>query len=196
MTTTQRLRGSSRAHPCPVCGRNTDDKCRIGAEVVFCYCGERFAPPPGLRPGDTITIDGNLWAVVALDAGYAGNSVAFRPHQPKPGAPPHSPRRARRRATITLKTLHADWKRLRARVHAAYGTLDPEQLTLAEIRRDAAIIAAALTTANNLLPALRRARRDLSAVARLIGPTVIWQKALTYQNASITAWQRHYLGSR
>lgn len=75
--------GSSRRHPCPVCGRNTDGKCRRSAELLSCWHGSRFQPPAGLRLGDVLTIKGRDWAVVALAGGFGGNSLILAPHQPR-----------------------------------------------------------------------------------------------------------------
>ena len=196
MTPSARFRGSSRQHPCPVCSRTTDDKCRASDELILCYVGDMFAPPPGLKPGDTITIDGKLWAVVALDAGFAGNSVAFRPDKPRPGAPPCNPRRVRHRAAVTLTTLHRHWLALRSRVHLSFAILDPECLTLDELRRDAAIVAATLASADELLVRMRAARRDVPRVSQLIAPVMVWRRQLHYLHAAITAWDQHYLGTK
>jgi hypothetical protein len=74
--------GSSRRHPCPVCGRNTDDKCRRQPELISCYWGSRFHPPAGLRVRDVLRVDGADWAVVALAGGFSGNSLILCPHRP------------------------------------------------------------------------------------------------------------------
>ncbi len=75
--------GSSRRNPCPLCGRDTDDKCRRQADLISCWHGSRFHPPAGLRLGDVLTLEGRDWAVVALAGGFGGNSLNLRPHRPR-----------------------------------------------------------------------------------------------------------------
>jgi hypothetical protein len=80
--TGSRWAGSSRRNPCPVCGRNTDDKCRRQPELISCWHGSRFHPPTGLRVRDVLRVDGADWAVVALAGGYGNNSMVLAPHRP------------------------------------------------------------------------------------------------------------------
>jgi hypothetical protein len=74
--------GSSRRNPCPVCGRNTDDKCRRQPQLLSCWHGSRFHPPAGLHLGGVLRVDGADWAVVALAGGYGNNSMVLAPHRP------------------------------------------------------------------------------------------------------------------
>ncbi len=75
--------GSSSRNPCPICGRNTDGKCRRSAELLSCWHGSTFHPPAGLHLGDVLRVDGGDWAVVALEGGFGGNSLILAPHQPR-----------------------------------------------------------------------------------------------------------------
>lgn len=68
---------SSRNSPCPVCDRNTDDKCRWSDEFVLCYNGDSFAPPEFLRIGDKIRIDNKPFALCSTNSGFASNSYCF-----------------------------------------------------------------------------------------------------------------------
>ena len=61
---------SSKANPCPCCGRTKDTDCRFDDEVILCHNGSTSGPPSHLRIGDTITIQGRPWALVKTDAGY------------------------------------------------------------------------------------------------------------------------------
>ncbi|MEA5414839.1 hypothetical protein [Synechococcus sp. BA-132 BA5] len=74
--------GSSSRQPCPVCGRNTDDKCRRQPELLSCWHGSRFHPPAGLHLGGVLRVDGADWFVVALAGGYGNNSMVLAPHRP------------------------------------------------------------------------------------------------------------------
>jgi hypothetical protein len=75
------LNHSSRKDPCPVCGRDRDDKCRWNDNFIFCYRGDKFSPPD-LRVGQVLEVAG--WprlAVVAVQGGFAGGSVVLAPDE-------------------------------------------------------------------------------------------------------------------
>jgi hypothetical protein len=73
---------SSKARPCPVCGRDSDGDCRITPEGdrVLCHYGSTFSPPTGLKKG-TITVgrDGGAWAFIGDTE--SGRCAQFKPHQ-------------------------------------------------------------------------------------------------------------------
>ncbi len=96
-----RWTGSSRRSPCPVCGRNTDGKCRRQADLISCWHGSRFHPPAGLRLRDVLTVEGRDWAVVNLSGGFGSNSLILAPHQPRSRSNPG------RRRTISLRPRRA-----------------------------------------------------------------------------------------
>lgn len=68
---------SSRNTPCPICHRNTDDKCRWNDEFILCYDGDSFAPPQHLRVGDKVKIGAETFALCSTLSGFAGNSHCF-----------------------------------------------------------------------------------------------------------------------
>lgn len=68
---------SSKNNPCPVCGRNTDDKCRWSDEFILCYDGDSFAPPAHLSVGDKIKIKSETYALCSVLSGFAGSSHCF-----------------------------------------------------------------------------------------------------------------------
>lgn len=71
------MQHSSRRNPCPVCGRNIDDKCRWSNTRIYCYAGDSFSPPSFLRIGDKIKIAGEQWRLFSLSSGFSQNSYAF-----------------------------------------------------------------------------------------------------------------------
>lgn len=78
------LTRSSKANPCPICGRSKDGDCRIGAESVLCWHGNSHHPPAGLRSGDLVTgTDRVQWAYTGNAEGWAH----FTRHKPRVGAP-------------------------------------------------------------------------------------------------------------
>ena len=73
---------SKRNNPCPVCGRNKDSDCRWDDDVIFCHNGTNFAPPDHLKVGDTLTLDGVVWALVKTNSGHTGLCHVFKLNRP------------------------------------------------------------------------------------------------------------------
>lgn len=71
------MNNSSRNTPCPICHRNTDDKCRWNDEFILCYDGDSFAPPQHLRVGDKIKVNAETFALCSTLSGFAGSSHCF-----------------------------------------------------------------------------------------------------------------------
>jgi len=71
------MKHSSRRESCPICGRNTDDKCRWNDEMIFCYDGTSFAPPQYLKLGDKVKVGLDSYALFSQACGFANNSYGF-----------------------------------------------------------------------------------------------------------------------
>jgi hypothetical protein len=71
------MKHSSRREPCPICGRNTDDKCRWNDEMIFCYDGTSFAPPQHFKLGDKVKVGLDSYALFSQACVFAGNSYGF-----------------------------------------------------------------------------------------------------------------------
>ena len=67
---------SGKNDPCPICGRDTDDKCRWNDNFYFCYHGSIFGPPD-VPPGGTIEANGLSLACLTQQGGFAGASAVF-----------------------------------------------------------------------------------------------------------------------
>lgn len=99
---------SSRRHPCPICGRDSDGDCRVTADGsrAICHYGSRFAPPAGLKPGDVIDgQDGQRWAFTGDTSD--GRAAHFTPDKPREAAPyrPTATGPARKAATPSAPVL-------------------------------------------------------------------------------------------
>ena len=80
---------SSKANPCPVCGRNTDRDCETRSDgLVFCHRGATFAPPPEARLKSDVVpgADGQQW--VFLGDSKLGKAM-FKPDEPRAKGQPH-----------------------------------------------------------------------------------------------------------
>ena len=68
----------TRAVKTPVsCSRNTDSKCRWSETTITCYPGQSFGPRVH-TPGDTINVNGVLWALVRKNGGFSGQHYVFK----------------------------------------------------------------------------------------------------------------------
>jgi len=71
------MKHSSRRNPCPICGRDKDDKCRWNDEFILCYAGNSFAPPGYLKIGDRVKVNEQSFALCSESSGFAGASYCF-----------------------------------------------------------------------------------------------------------------------
>jgi hypothetical protein len=71
------MKHSSRRNPCPICGRDKDDKCRWNDEFILCYAGNTFSPPGYLKVGDRVKVNQQTYALCSESSGFAGNSYCF-----------------------------------------------------------------------------------------------------------------------
>jgi hypothetical protein len=71
------MKHSSRHNPCPICGRDKDDKCRWNDEFILCYAGNTFSPPGYLKVGDRVKVNQQTYALCSESSGFAGNSYCF-----------------------------------------------------------------------------------------------------------------------
>jgi hypothetical protein len=75
------MKSSGRRNPCPVCGRDKDDKCRWNDEIILCWQGDSFSPPQNLKKGQTLDVPGRgCMAVLGVDVGVGGSSLLLGPH--------------------------------------------------------------------------------------------------------------------
>ena len=113
---------SSRKNPCPVCARDTDDKCRWSDEFILCYQGSRFHPPD-YRLGEVVHLpDWPEMACTSLSAGFSGQHLLLTPNRPLEGHTSTSQedreerlrqvRQARAEAERKIKTIRAILRKL------------------------------------------------------------------------------------
>jgi len=73
------------AKPCPICGRDLDDKCRITADETFiqCHIGDTFMPPALTRGARLKGFDGQHWKQTGKTSNVYGDAVGFKLVQDK-----------------------------------------------------------------------------------------------------------------
>ena len=67
------------SNPCPICGRNIDEKCRMHQDQSFiqCHIGDTYMPPSG-KTGDVIKgSDGQLWLQRNKTSNVYGDAVGY-----------------------------------------------------------------------------------------------------------------------
>lgn len=186
---------SSKRNPCPLCGRDTDDKCRRSDGSIHCYRGERFSPPADLRLGEVLEIEGGRWAVTALAGGFSGAHVVLRPDRGREQFRPVQ-REARRREAVVLEPLLLDlFRRCRQWVQAALGIPEFVHSTLEEIREARVIVTTAAEALAELRQPLLEAKRERPELGRLLHAVDLWAKEVGYQRADLEHFWRRQLGT-
>ena len=186
---------SSKRNPCPVCGRDSDDKCRRSDELLSCYWGERFAPPAGLKLGQVLDIEGRHWAVMNLSGGFAGNSLILRPHVDQHDFKPAQRQQRQREAAVLAPALREVFGKVRAYVHASLAVLELEQATADELRRDQQLLAATRRHLQELRAPLVLARREDPSLARMVSAVDHWLRLVSFQAADMESFNRWMLGT-
>lgn len=76
------LKPSSKANPCPICGRTKDGDCRTRDGLAICHRGSTHQPPEGLQAGDVVDgNDGQRWAFTGDTAD--GRAATFTIDKPR-----------------------------------------------------------------------------------------------------------------
>jgi len=68
------------ANPCPICGRDLDDKCRISADGTFvqCHLGDTFSPPQSQKGKLLKGHDGQYWKQKGETSNVFGPAIGFQ----------------------------------------------------------------------------------------------------------------------
>ncbi len=190
-----RLKRSGPRHPCPACGRVKDADCAWGEEIILCHQGKDPRPTDSMRPGQTIKLKGQVWALIRTNAGHSGCADLLRPHR---GGQIKFESKTERLAFERVINAAEDRLKLQrlAFLKAASvvrGHRDPYWQTLEELNecqeREEEAIAMGVTLQQETTAVKRHSRRreDTKAIAVLI-------KELGYQAAHTRAWRKNQLG--
>ncbi len=191
------MKSSGRNQPCPACQRTKDSDCRWNDETILCHTGTDF------KSGDTITIDGAVWAFIHHNGGFSGSAAVFKPHRERSRdqwrrdiqrRTPRSPSEL-----ISIQTQGTQWADAIEEFHAAFQlawdipdlySASPDQLQAAS---------AAITDAQARAAALRphlshiwREHKDLEQLHRLRIESNL--KSLGYIAEDLRQFQQNELG--
>lgn len=190
-----RWQSSSRRQPCPICSRNTDDKCRWQQDLIACHQGDRFSPPAGLRVGDVVTVQGSPWAVVKVDAGFSGQAVLFRPHVDRNWFTPAEQRRERKVQAALLPTLQELFSRCRACVQLCLAMPELERCTVPQLQAELAHAKATVANLTALHGPLVKARREAPEMGRFVKAIDHWLELVSHQLEDVERFLRVQLGT-
>lgn len=190
-----RWQSSGRRQACPICSRNTDDKCRWRDELIACHAGDRFGPPAGLRLGDVLNVQGAPWAVVGLNGGFSGQAVLFRPHVDRHSFSPQQQRREARVQAALVPTLEALFAWCRRCVQLCLAMPPLEGCTLKQIQAEISHARSTLENLVDLRGPLVRARREAPGLSRFVGAVDHWIRLITHQAQDLERFLRCELGT-
>lgn len=185
-------------NPCPCCARTKGDYCRWDSERILCYQGKTCGPPADLKVGQTIDIEGETWALVKTQCGFAGNSCLFVHHDPSTGpVQPQSPE-ALRRQTVALMLQRDQFETDADLAATALRHVEelPEFNTLppAQIREALDLCSGAQILFTDLLVRCRRLRRTSPDIGGVASQLQDGLRAIRYQAKDLHQfWHRQLL---
>lgn len=190
------MKHSSRHQPCPVCGRNTDDKCRWNDAKIFCFYGDSFRPPNSLRVGDTAVAFGKPWRLVRVDGGFSGGSYMFAPYEEQENFRRFTPQQAReerlRQQEISRKVKER-FSLLRKSIYRCCSLGSYEEMNLQDLRDVRILIVDAYNECEDLIKTINSNRAAVQQSGKLVSVLNEWRKAIGYQKDDLFRFVRAYL---
>lgn len=191
------MKHSSRKEPCPICSRDKDDKCRWNDFNIFCYYGNSFHPPSGLRLGDFIEAFGRRWKLVKLDGGFSGGSYIFATasdREPARRQTREEREHYRKQIDFVSHKSKKMFSELRKKVHQCCALPDFHAMNSDEIRKASLLLQLTVDDCDAALKFVYRNRRLISDFAKLRTAYMIWQKSMRYQKKSFDFFVLDCLG--
>ena len=166
--------------------------------MIFCHQGTTNGPPEGLRIGDVINVEGNPWALVGVDSGFASAAYQFRPQRERELLKVNLKLPPRRSVPLNTELVQEAFDAMRAAMDTPEFThSDPD-----ELRRSFALIERAWELSNALVMHLNRCHRHEPdperkvRLAKQIDIAIQATKQVLYQRRDALHFCRHYLGER
>lgn len=188
-------KSSKRSAPCPICGRDIDNKCRWSEGIIACHQGDRFGPPSGLRLGDVLEIQGRRWAVCSLSGGFAKAAVIFRPHTDRREFTPRQRRQRMREQAVLEPVLLRLFDRCREQFQTCLGMPELVFLKADEILAELDHARATFRNLTALRQEMVKARRESPGLARYVKALDRWLKLTRYQLRDVEVFMRIHLGT-
>jgi hypothetical protein len=189
------MQHSSRTNPCPVCLRDTDDKCRISDDMIFCYYGDSFHPPAHLEIGDKINVNGATWRLTSLEAGFSDNSYLFtRCIEEAAAIAGLRDRRQKRNGTIKTVAWQPEFKKTRKLLHKALSVPEFERLNIDGLEAGRDATEEALEECENLLLKISAYKSRMILKKNTVLALRYWRKILQFRLRDFAAFEHRVLG--
>jgi hypothetical protein len=174
---------------CPCCGRTKGDYCRWDASRILCYVGQTCGPPADLTIGQTLEIDGQDWALVLQNCGFAGSSWMFVRDDPSTAPAKSRSPEALRRQAVALLLQHDQFEQDADLATTAVRRIEDLQefirLSPAEIREALELCSGATVLLTDLLVRCRRLRRTSPDIATTAAHLQDGLRAVRYQGQDL-----------
>jgi hypothetical protein len=192
------MQHSSKRNPCPVCGRNTDDKCRWNSSTILCYCGSVFHPPQDISIGQFLQINENRWKLISYYSGFSNASYLFAKVNESELLSPLQRYRKKAEARVVAKQNIVEYKKsfidIRKLMHKCFAVKDPQLLKLHEIEEAKKLFAVAIKECSSLLQFIAENKSRITLKKSQVFALNYWGKMLDYGLKDILLFERVYLG--
>lgn len=192
------MQHSSEYNPCPICGRDTDDKCRWNDSTILCYYGDLFHPPKELSLGQFLQLGETQWKLISYYAGFSNGSYLFAKTDAIEFLSPLQQQRKKvevrsgaRKNTIDYKDKFAKTRKL---LHRCLAVKDPQHLRVEEIAEAKKVCEGAIKECSELIGFIADNRARLTVKKNHVFALKHWGKMLDYELKELINFERVYLG--
>lgn len=192
------MRHSSKYNPCPVCGRDTDDKCRWNDSTILCYYGDLFHPPQELSLGQILRLGETQWKLISYYAGFSNGSYLFAKTDATEFLSPLQQQRKKaeirsgaRKNTIDYRDKFVQTRKL---LHQCLATKDPQYLRVEEIAEAKKVCTGAIKQCSSLLSFIADNKARMTVKKNHVFALKHWGKMLDYELRELINFEKAYLG--
>jgi hypothetical protein len=192
------MQHSSKYNLCPVCGRNTDDKCRWNDSTILCYYGDLFHPPKELSLGQFLRLGETQWKLISYYAGFSNGSYLFAKVDISEFLSPLQQQRKKMQVRIGAKKNILEYKdkfiKVRKMLHQCLATKDPQHLRVEEIAEAKKVCTGAIKQCSDLLAFIADNKACMTIKKSHVFALRHWGKMLDYELRELINFERFYLG--
>ena len=186
---------SSRRNPCPVCFRDTNDKCRWNDHAILCFVGDSFHPPLHLILNDVIAIGDKDWKLIRTNAGFAGSSHLFVKLDGLELLTPLQRRRQIKEKTLKFIDIRNQFSEARNLVYKSLSVPEFENLTYHEFVEYKKITHQALNSCEKLLSLIAVNKNQVILKKYTIEALRYWRKTLRFHLKDFLAFEINQIGT-
>lgn len=189
------MKHSSRTEPCPICGRNVDDKCRWAENAIFCYFGDSFHPPMNLNKGDVIEAFESSWKLLYLQGGFSGGSYVFTRYNSVKNSFVSREEKQKLQKLISENTLKLQKQinSLRKLVQRSYALKDFQQMTSQDLSAAALLLDRTMQECESVLQFIYANRSRVKISRKFFTALPLWKKQVERQRKNFVEFHKLYL---